>query len=51
MGETHRGPALVSHRDGVTKLIDAGEPFGDPRLQRVRAHSWRDALGGLIDGS
>ena len=28
MGETQPGPALVSYRDGVTELIDAGEPVG-----------------------
>jgi hypothetical protein len=28
MGETQPGPALVSYRDGVTELIEAGEPVG-----------------------
>jgi hypothetical protein len=27
MSETQPGPTLVSYRDGVTELIDAGEPL------------------------
>jgi hypothetical protein len=52
MGETQPGPALVSYRDGVTELIDVGEPFGvvedaidtsagltEDALRRARAHA------------
>jgi hypothetical protein len=28
MGETEPGPTFVSHRDRITALMDAGEPFG-----------------------
>jgi hypothetical protein len=28
MSETQPAPTLVSYRDRVTELIDAGEPFG-----------------------
>ena len=28
MGETQRRPALVSYRDTITALMEAGEPFG-----------------------
>ena len=60
MGETQPGPALVSYRDGVTELIDAGEPFGvvedaidtsaglteDPRaVLRMRASRWNGRGG------
>ena len=29
MGETYTQPLLASHRDTVTELMEAGEPFGE----------------------
>jgi hypothetical protein len=38
MSETRPGPTLVSYRDSVTGLIDAGEPFG--AVEDAKAALW-----------